>query len=149
MTVNRGKQFEEQIKAGFERVPQTSIMRLIDPQNGYAGVRNICDFVVYHYPHMYYVECKSVHGRRFPFANLTDNQYNGLSAAARINGLCAGVMLWYVDYDKTFWVPIQFIEERVAQEDKSIPYDDPALQEFEVKAHKRRLLFDYDFSEFF
>ena len=57
--VNRGKDFEGQIHTGFDKVRGVSIDRLPDPMAGYAGIKNICDFIVYRYPLQYYIECKS------------------------------------------------------------------------------------------
>ena len=42
---NRGKQFEQVIKDAFLKIPDVSIDRLYDPMAGYAGVKNICDFI--------------------------------------------------------------------------------------------------------
>ena len=46
MGVNRGKQFEDKIKEGFERVKNTSVIRLYDVMTGYEGICNPCDFIV-------------------------------------------------------------------------------------------------------
>ena len=66
MSVNRGKDFEKVIKESFEKVPNTSVVRLHDQTNGFAGSTNPCDFLIYHAPHLYALECKSVHGNTLP-----------------------------------------------------------------------------------
>ena len=54
------------IKEAFEKVPDTSVYRLYDTTNGFVGVANISDFIVYKFPCQYFIECKSVHGNVFP-----------------------------------------------------------------------------------
>ena len=104
--VNRGKDFEEVVKKCFENVPDTTVIRLPDPTNGYLGVRNICDFLVYQYPHIMFIECKSVHGNTMPFSNITDNQWNGMLKQAETKGTICGVICWWVDKDVTKFLPI-------------------------------------------
>ena len=40
---NRGKQFEDVIETAFEKVPNTSVVRLHDQTTGYLGSTNHCD----------------------------------------------------------------------------------------------------------
>ena len=149
--VNRGKQFEDQVRIGLSKVPETSVDRLIDPQNGYAGVRNICDFIVYHYPHQYYVECKSCYGNTLPFSNITKNQWDGLYEKSKFAGVYAGVIVWFIDHDMTLWVPIQTLHRMKAEGRKSINIKKPEELDGEyliIPGDKKRILFDYDFSGF-
>ena len=149
MGVNRGKQFEEQVRDAFDRLDDVSVIRLIDPQNGFAGVRNICDFVVYHNPHQYLIECKSCYGNTLSFNNITDGQWNGLLEGSKVDGVIAGVLIWFIDHDKTIFVPIQILERMKKAEFKSVNIK--SLSEdmyYVVPGRQRRVLFDYDFTSF-
>ena len=152
MAVNRGKQFEEIIRQGFESVVNTSVIRLPDPTNGYLGIRNICDFVVYHYPHQYFIECKTVHGNTLPFSNITENQWNGMLEVSKIKGVIAGVICWWVDKDVTLFIPIQAMEERKLMQDKhSIRFDDgenTGLECYPLTGKKKKVFFEYDMLDF-
>lgn len=152
MAINRGKQFEEIIRQCFERVPNTSVIRLPDPTNGYLGIRNISDFIVYHYPHQYFIECKTVHGNTLPFSNITDNQWNGMLEVSKIRGVIAGVICWWVDKDVTLFIPIQAMEERKLMQDKhSIRFDEgmnSGLECYELAGKKKKVFFDYDMLDF-
>lgn len=148
MPENRGKQFEAVVREAFQRVPDTSIIRLIDPQNGFAGVRNICDFIVYHYPHQYLIECKSCHGNVLPFSNITDNQWSGMLEHAQTRGIKAGVLVWFIDRDVTLFVPIQVLQQMKESGAKSLRYDANA-EVVEITGKKKRVLFDYDMSTIF
>lgn len=149
MAVNRGKQFEDQIREAFEKVPNTSVTRLIDPQNGYAGVRNICDFIVYHYPTQFFIECKSCYGNTLPFTNITKNQWDGLYEMSKIKGVVAGYMIWFIDHDRTIFVPAQSMIVHKELGEKSYNIAKQWDSDYtEIKGEKKRVLFDYDMTEF-
>jgi hypothetical protein len=164
VAVNRGKQFEEQVREGFAKIPNTSIDRLIDPQNGFAGVRNICDFIVYNYPNQYYIECKSCYGNTLSihsndpkrrYGNITNNQWEGLLEKSKIPGVKAGVLVWFIDHDETYWLDIRLLQMMRDDGYKSIPHYPEWAEEFtydmwtRIVGKKLRILFDYDFARFF
>ena len=152
MAVNRGKKFEEVIKESFLKVPNTSVIRLPDPTQGYLGVRNISDFIVYHYPYQYFIECKSVHGNTLPFSNITKNQYEGMLEMDKIKGVKAGIICWYIDKDITLFIPIKTIYIWKTQTDvKSVPSNiaDFDLDVKRISSKKKRVFFDYDMKKFF
>ena len=152
MAVNRGKKFEEVIKEAFEKVPNTSVVRLHDQTNGYLGGRNHCDFIVYHKPLEYHIECKSVHGNTLPFTNITDNQWEGLLEKSKIKGVVAGVICWWTDKDVTKFIPIQVLEALKDCNYKSLRYDYYVLNVdmpiIDIAGKKKRVFFDYDMSQF-
>lgn len=148
MTVSRGKQFEQVVKESFEKVEGCSIDRLHDQTTGYLGSSNICDFIVYKQPHQFYIECKTIHGNTFPLSNLTDKQYQGLSEKAKIRGVIAGVLCWWVDKDVTRFIPIDTIQTLKANKFKSIRFDMTQLSTIEIKGKKKRVFFDYDMEKF-
>lgn len=149
MSVNRGKQFEEVVKEAFEKVPNTSVVRLHDQTNGYLGSKNHCDFIVYHKPLEYHIECKSVHGNTLPFTNITDNQWQGLLDKSKIKGVVAGVMCWWIDKDVTKFISINELQsiKIYLPESKSIRYDTELG--IDIKGKKKRVFFDYNMNEFF
>lgn len=146
--VNRGKQFEEQIREAFNKLPNTSVIRLIDPQNGYAGVRNICDFVVYQYPFQYLLECKSHYGNTLPFVCITDNQWQGLLDISHNRGVIAGVMVWFIDHDDTLFIPIRALENLKQLGAKSFNYTLHKDMAIKIDGTKKRILFEYDMNSF-
>lgn len=163
--VNRGKDFEGQIYSGFSKIEGVSIDRLPDPMAGYAGVKNICDFLVYKYPIQYYVECKSCYGNRLSihsndpkkkYGNITNNQWEGLLEKSKIPGVRAGILVWFIDHDKTYWLDIRLLERYRNEGNKSIPFypdwvdftEETAEQWTEITGKKKRVLFDYDLAKF-
>lgn len=159
--VNRGKDFEGQVHDGFAKIDGVSIDRLPDPMAGYAGVRNICDFLVYKYPTQYYIECKSCYGNTLSihsndpkkkYGAITNNQWEGLLEKSKIPGVRAGIMVWFIDHDVTFWYDIRLLQECKDYGMKSISWANSLghnnLCQI-IAGQKRRVLFDYDFIPFF
>lgn len=150
MAVNRGKKFEDVIREAFEKVPGVSIDRLHDQTTGWKGSTNICDFIVYREPYEYYFECKSVRGNTLPFSNITDKQWQGMLEKSQIEGVFAGVIVWYIDKDATFFIPIQVLshDESIGHKSMSCKscYEYPSI--VEITGKKKRVFFDYDMEKF-
>ena len=149
MAINRGKKFEEVVKQAFEKVPNTSIDRIHDQTNGFRGSKNICDFIVYHYPNQYYIECKTVHGNILPFSNITDRQWQGLLEKSKIKGVIAGVICSWVDKDTTLFLPIELLNWLRNDCRKSIRYDVVSTVIYKLTGKKKRIFYEYDMREFF
>lgn len=157
MPISRGKQFEGVIRDAFKAVDDTSVYRLQDSMGGYGGVANICDYIVYHYPYQYFIECKSVHGNTLPFSNISKNQWDGMLKMSKIKGVHAGVMCWWIDKDITKFIPIQFLQQAKDKHFVSLPSDyekkwilsDFDYQPYNINGEKKRVFFNYDMEKFF
>ena len=162
VAVNRGKQFEDVIRESFEKVHGVSIDRLHDQTTHYKGSTNICDFIVYREPYEYYFECKSVHGNTLSiysndpkrkYGSISNAQWEGLLEKSQIDGVTAGVICWWIDKDKTVFIPIQTLELMKTVGMKSVRYDaiddcDGDTDMIEIKGKKKRIFFEYDAEEF-
>ena len=146
MGVNRGKQFEGVIKDALLKIPGTSVDRLHDQTTGFVGSSNICDFIVYRYPTEFYLECKSCHGNTWNLNLLTQTQYEGLLSKSGIKGVVPGVIVWWIDRDVTTFFHIDYIRKLKEEGYKSIHYANE--KGITIPGKKRRVFFDYDFSEF-
>lgn len=157
--MNRGKDFEElfrkqMVASGFD------VNRVADNTAGYMGGRNICDFITYVYPHIYYMEMKTVKGNTLPFSNITQNQWAGLQEKEKIEGAGAGIIVWFMEHDKTFFVSADCMQ-KIKNEGifKSLHIRDLRLKSeefekgryhkcFEITGIKKRVFFDYNMQEF-
>lgn len=146
MSSNRGKAFEKIIYDGFNAIPNVSIDRIPDQTMKYKGRANVSDFIVYHLPYEYYVECKTVHGNRLPFANIP--QFDALLKKSEIAGVRAGIMCWWVDHDITRWLPIEDLELRRKRGNKSIAFDEPTYYSVNIFGRKKKVFFEYDLRKF-
>ena len=144
---NIGKNFETIIGKAFEKYPFTSVDRIPDQTMHYKDRKNVADFIVYHHPTLYYIECKTVHGNTLPFSNIT--QFDALLKKTHIYGVEAGVMCWWVDKDVTRWFPITELEYLRIQGKKSIRFDDYVWGSKLIRGKKKRTYFEYDIDSFF
>ena len=159
MSVNRGKQFEDIIQKAMEEVKDTVVVRLHDQTTGFAGSKNPCDYVVFHSPLFYAIECKSVHGNTLPFSNITDYQWQSLLEMSNNSNVVAGILCWWVDKDVTRFIPIHLLEDKKKCGFKSIRYDDDlkimhlgssrVYSCVDITGNKKRVFFEYDVEQFF
>ena len=145
---NRGKDFEAEIRKCLEVLPNVSFDRLPDPMAGYSGIRNICDFSMYNYPHMFFLECKSLYGNTLNYASgITQNQWDGLFEKSKIKGCIAGVCVWYIDYDLTVFVKIQDMWDHRQEGNKSLNISDitseNSVNHLIIDGVKKRVKFNY------
>ena len=106
-----GKEAEKRIKAWLNRPwDGYSLDRLPDQMTGFYMVsRNVCDFVCYKYPYMYYIESKSTEHDRFDFSQLSDTQRDGLWKKSQIAGCYGLVIVLFVYYKRAFIINIKDI----------------------------------------
>lgn len=146
MGVNRGKQFENVIRKCFEQVEGVSIDRLNDNTAGFKGVAGICDFIVFKSPLLLYLECKSCYGNTLNFHNITETQWEGMLEKSKIKGVVAGVVIWFMDRDKTIFIPIQTLQLMKEEGLKSVNINMLSEDEYlEIPGKKKRVFFDYNF----
>lgn len=108
MAQNQGKAFEARLKQDFLQLEDAVIDRLYDPVGGYRGISNVCDFIGYVYPYIYYLECKSTEQNTFSLVKLT--QYNALLKKKNKKGVNAGVVIWFKKAQKIAYISIEEFE---------------------------------------
>jgi len=121
---DHGKKAEKKIKEWLNR-PQDgySFDRIPDQMTGYYRIsRNICDFICYKYPNMYYIESKCTEHDRFDFSELSDTQRNGLRLKSDILGAYGLVIVCFAYYKRAFVFNIRDIAD--IDPDKDIDADD-------------------------
>ena len=154
MPPNYGKEFEGVVRKAFEKVPNVSIDRLHDQTTGWKGSANICDFIVYREPYEYYFECKSIHGNTLPFSNITDTQWEGLFEKSKIEGVFAGIICWWIDKDRTFFLPIQklaiwrYFDSALQVKSISVEQAEKDVGCIEITGKKKRVFFEYNMEKF-
>ena len=145
MAKNKGKQFEQVIRECCEKCRGISIDRLRDVV-GKKHVDNPSDFIAYKYPYEYYLECKSHKGGTLPFSCIRENQIIEMAVKRTIPGVYCGLIIWYIDKDETWYVPIEVVLELQACKAKSIKLSElhNRWDCFMLPAKKKRVYFDYD-----
>ena len=148
---NKGKIFEDVIKKSFEKAQGVSIDRLRDAPKKMKNVDNPSDFIVYKKPHEIYIECKSHKGNTLPFTCIREEQWNGLEDKSQIDGVKAGVIIWFIDHDFTAWIDIKELIALRWLGAKSVNIKDLfdwKLYHIEIRGKKKRVYFDYDMEDF-
>ncbi len=145
---NYGKKFEKKFELDFlKSMPNSTIDRIYDSVSGYKSISNVCDFIGYKEPHIYYIECKSHKGISFPFSNLT--QYDKLKEKVGIPGVRAGVVLWLYEHDKVLYVPISTVTSIKNDGIKSVSLTMLKKNKYniiEIPSIKKRVYMDSDYS---
>lgn len=148
MSKNLGKAFELKFKQDFEKsLPDGTIDRIYDTTNGYKTVSNICDFIGYNCPNIFYLECKTHLGNTFPLTNIT--QYDKLVTKVGIKGVRAGIILWFIDHDTICYVPISTVTKLKEDGKKSINIKMLTGSDYrfiKIPAEKKRVFMDGDYS---
>ena len=98
-----GKKAENKIKLWLDH-PENGwcFGRIPDQLSGYYGSSNICDFIFYKKPYMYFIESKATYHDRFDFSMLSDIQRNGLVAKDKIEGVHGLVIVLFAEYKRAF-----------------------------------------------
>ena len=148
MSINRGKQFENEIKEQFEKIPDISVDRLYDITTGFKNQNNPCDFLVFDRGTLNYIECKAVHGNTLNFkSQIRENQWNKLLQKSYIPGVNAGILVWFIDHDTTLWLNIQYLQALKKDGYKSFNVNKHSY-DYKLIGHKRKVFFDYDLKKF-
>lgn len=105
---------------------------------------------MYQYPNILYLECKAIHGNCLNFkSHIKESQWNGLIEIANknIQGVHAGIICWFIDVDKTRYIPIQELQEMRNNGYKSFNINTDN-QGYIVWGEKKRVFFEYDLEKF-
>lgn len=127
--MDAGKRWETNFKNSLP-----SIIRLYDTTNGFAGIKNPCDFVYYVYPYNYMVELKSVKGVRFDFNLLTDHQLEQLDYYDTMYGVTSLVCVEFREIKTCVAIPFKIIKKLRSEDKKSINYknNEAMLAKFKI-----------------
>ena len=147
MGLNRGKAFEAKLKEDWIATMSPCIDRLYDQMSGFVSVSNISDFIGFKKPNIFYLEAKSTEGNTFPLSRLT--QYEKLKVKVGINGVRAGVIIWFIDHDKVLYVPISTFTKLIKDDKKSFNIKMVGQDEYPnivIPSIKKRVFMDSDYS---
>ena len=147
MAINKGKQFESKFKEDWKRTVSPCIDRLYDQMSGYVTISNISDFIAFKKPNIFYLECKSKEGNTFPISNLT--QYDKLVCKVGIDGVRAGVVLWFIDHDTVLYIPISTFTKLIKDGKKSFNIKmvgDDTYPHKIIPSEKKRVFMESDYS---
>lgn len=145
MARNKGKKFEDKFKEDFLKLEGSSLDRLYDTMNGYKSIKQISDFIGYVYPNIFFTECKSHKGASLPFDAIT--QFENLEKKVGIPGVRSGVVVWFYEKDKVFYVPTKTLQQIRDAGEKSVGLRHVGkYRMIEIPSTKKRVYMDSDYS---
>lgn len=119
---NYGKAFEQSFRENWKKCfpkPEGWIYRLPDQMNGFKQTsRNISDFICFVPNKLFIVECKETNGNTLNFSKI--RQLDQLEEAIGYKKVYPGVLVWFSDHDKIFWVNAIDLKRMQADGKKSI-----------------------------
>lgn len=145
MAKNRGKDFESCVLNSFiKSFPQGTIDRIYDTQSYYKGISNVCDYIGFSKPNIYYIEAKSLKGNTFNVKKLT--QYDKLIKKKDISGSVTGVVIWFIEHQKVVFVSIEDFEKLIESGAKSVNINKPETYSVIIPSVFKRIYPTMDFS---
>lgn len=122
MATNRGKSWEEHFKSDWQNsFPKTFILRLPDQMTGWKVTSaNICDFIAFNKGKLYLLECKSHKENTIPFSDIP--QYDRMLPYKGWEGIRAGIIVWAIDHQRVFYLPISTMEKMKEDGKKSFHF---------------------------
>ena len=143
-----GKDFETAFKDSFRDDQLPLLTRLYDTTNGFAGVKNPCDFILYNQPNMMSLELKVTHQKRLPFSAVSDHQWESLTVRDNLPGQMAGLLICYYEERRIFFVPMVVVNQVADKGLKSIHFKDCERYGIELTAFWKRTHFTLDIDKF-
>lgn len=147
--MSTGKVFEEDFETSAKKFNEVDIERLKDPVGGQAGVRNICDFIAYYYPNIFYLELKSRQGNTLNFKELPNTQYVGLQKKSGKRGVVPGFLVNFSDHSEVYFIHINdLVRLRQDTTKKSLHINDARELGVKLPGRVKRTRFAYDVGKF-
>lgn len=149
MSESLGKKAEKKIQEWLDK-PEYGYCfdRIPDQMSGLYGSKNICDFTLYRYPYMYYIESKATEHDRFDFTAITDYQMQNLLEKSKIAGVRGVLIVLFAVQKRAFIFNILHIQHLIKSGKKSLNIQKIEkwgipFREIETVRNSRKTLLDY------
>lgn len=146
--INKGKQFEKLFREQVEALGDVYCYRILDYSN-YMGISNPADFIAFHKPNMYMIECKTTAGASLPFKNISEYQLKSLWESFIKYSIDSYIIVWYYEKEVCRAIPISVIKELIDVNKKSIRYDHKDRRIINITGKKKRVYYDWDWKLLF
>lgn len=118
---------------------------------GYVGINNPCDFIIYKRPNILYLECKTKNNNTLNFKyDIRNNQWDKLYEYSKIDGVNAGIICWFIQQNKTIYLPIEYLHYMRENGYKSfnVSKDMDKIPLYELEGYKKRTFYEYNLEKF-
>lgn len=149
MSDTLGKKAERKIKEWLDK-PELgySFDRIPDQMTGQFGSKNICDFICFKSPYLWYIESKATENDRFDFTMISDYQYENLLLKSQIENVFGCIIILFATHQRAFLFDINEIATLKSQGTKSLNIKkidkwDCKYYELHTVPNTRKQLLDY------
>ena len=119
---------------------------------GYKNIDNPCDLIVYRNGTLNMFELKAIHGNCLNFkSHIRENQWNNLVKYDLYPGVNAGIIVWFIDLDKTFFIPgydLSFAKNTLNKISFNAITDEYFNDTYKINGKKKTTFFNYDLDSF-
>lgn len=119
---------------------------------GYKNIDNPCDLIIYRNGTLNMFELKAIHGNCLNFkSHIRENQWNNLVKYDLYPGVNAGIIVWFIDLDKTFFIPgydLSFAKNTLNKKSFNAITDEYFNDTYKINGKKKRTFFGYDLDSF-
>lgn len=119
---------------------------------GYKQINNPCDLIVYKDGTLNLFELKAIHGNTLNFkSHIRENQWNSLVKYDLYPGVNAGIICWFIDLDKTFYIPgydLSFAKNTLNKKSFNAITDEYFNDTYKIVGKKKKIFFEYDLKSF-
>lgn len=107
-----GKKAEKKVREWLDK-PELGYCfdRIPDQLSGLYGSRNICDFILFKSPNLYYIESKATESDRWDFSNLSPYQHDMMLEKCKIDHVYSAIVLLFASYKRAFVINIREIKK--------------------------------------
>lgn len=143
-----GKKAEQKIREWLDRPEEGYCLdRIPDQMTGFYGSKNICDFVLFKSPNVYYIESKATWSDRFNFSMITEYQYKSLLQKSKIQNVYGIIIILFAEKQRAFIIDINEINKLKSIGKKSInikKIDEWGIEYTEIQTiPSRKAILDY------
>ena len=125
------KGFENKVKENLLIDMNTLVYRIPDQCTKFKGSTNIADYMIFSIPNLYYLECKSTHDKTFYLkSDHFKRQVEGLCEKSKIQGIYAGILIWYVLNDKLCYVDANVMKRELEDKTVGISFNETNSEKF-------------------
>ncbi len=148
--VTLGKKAEGKVREWLD-LPESGhdFNRIPDQLSGFYGSKNICDFYMYKYPYMYYIESKASYNDNMQFSMITEYQRTEMYKRSKIFGVRSIVVFLYATYKRAFILDIRDIQHQLDDPKGAKSLNIKKIEKWPVPhveiptVHSRKELLDY------
>lgn len=141
-----GKEFEREFTSQCKTYSDIALFRLKDSADYRVKVAtdNPCDFLLYYEPILVMLELKATQEKRLDFSKIRESQWKGLNEFSTVLGVFPGILVWFYKFDKTYFIPIEVLNNILNTGRKSITIDMCDELAIELIGNKKRKFIKYD-----